>query len=252
MNDMLQLIDLSKSYDHRTYAVKGLSVEVQDGHILALLGHNGAGKSTTLKMVSTMLEPTTGQVLIDGINLFQTSTERLRQIKRKIGFVSEATNLLGYLTAWEYLFYIGQMYGIDDDRFLRKRIDELVEQFVITDAEEKYIDEFSSGLKKRIAIASMMVNTPTLLLLDEPTAHLDPIGVKMLKDYLKELRSGGNTVVLATHNLDIAEQLADEILIINEGEKMFYGTLDDLSQRFEASDGQDNLESFYSQLMAKQ
>jgi ABC-2 type transport system ATP-binding protein len=250
MNDMLQLIDLAKSYNRRTYAVKGLSVEVKDGHILALLGHNGAGKSTTLKMVSTMLEPTTGQVLIDGINLFQTSTERLRQIKRKIGFVSETTNLLSYLTAWEYLFYIGQMYGIDDDRFLRKRIDELVEQFVITGAEEKYIDEYSSGLKKRISIASMMVNTPTLLLLDEPTAHLDPIGVKMLKDYLKELRSGGNTVVLATHNLDVAEQLADEILIINEGEKMFYGTLDDMSRRFETSDGKENLESFYSKLMA--
>ncbi len=249
MNNMLQVIDLSKSYDRTTYAVKELSFEAPKGSILALLGHNGAGKSTTLRMISTVLVPTAGHVLIDGVDLSQIEADRLRQIKRNIGFVPETTNLLSYLTPWEYLFYVGQMYGIDDEDRLNGRIDALVQQFSITDAKVKQIEHFSAGLKRRTSIAAMLVNSPRLLLLDEPTAHLDPIGVKMLKEYLKELRSEGVIVLLATHQLDIAEQLADQILIINEGQKIFHGTMDDLRERCPDSNGQDNLEYFYSQLI---
>ncbi len=247
---MLEVINLSKSYDHKTYAVNELSFAVENGHILALLGHNGAGKSTTLRLVSTMLQSSSGQVLIDGIDLSQADADQLRQIKRKIGFVPEAVNLLEYLTAWEYLFYIGQMYGIEDENLLTSRVDELVERFGITEARGKITSDYSSGLKKRISIASTLINQPRLLLLDEPTAHLDPIGVKTLKDCLRELRSEGATIVLATHQLDIAEQLADEILIISEGQEVFCGTQDDLRKRFQDSDGEGNLETFYSRLIA--
>jgi len=246
---MLQVISLSKSYDHKTYAVNELSFAVENGHILALLGHNGAGKSTMLRLVSTMLQASSGQVLIDGIDVFGTEADQLREIKRKIGFVPETVNLLEYLTAWEYLFYIGQMYGIEDETLLTSKVNELVERFGITEAREKTTSDYSSGLKKRISIASILINQPRLLLLDEPTAHLDPIGVKTLKDCLRELRSEGATIMLATHQLDIAEQLADEILIINEGQQLFYGTQDHLRERFQDSDGQGNLESFYSRLL---
>ena len=246
---MLQVIDLSKSYDRTSYAVKELSFEVVRGSILALLGHNGAGKSTTLRMISTMLAPTSGRVLIDDVDLSQAETDRLRLIKRNIGFVPETANLLSYLTPWEYLFYVGQMYGMEDESPLNTRVDTLVNQFSITEAKVKQIEHFSAGLKRRISIAAMLVNSPQLLLLDEPTAHLDPIGIKMLKEYLKHLRSKGVTVLLATHQLDIAEQLADQILIINEGQNLFHGTLDDLRERYPDSDGRDNLENFYSQLI---
>ena len=246
---MLQVIDLSKSYDRTTYAVRELSFEVAKGSILALLGHNGAGKSTTLRMIATTLVPTAGQVLIDGIDLAEADTDRLRQIKRNIGFVPETTNLLGYLTPWEYLFYVGQMYGIDDEDRLNNRIEALVERFSITDAKVKQIEHFSAGFKRRTSIAAMLINSPRFLLLDEPTAHLDPIGVKMLKEYLKKLRSEGVVILLATHQLDIAEQLADQILIINQGQKLFHGTMDDLRERYPDSEGQDNLEYFYSQLI---
>jgi ABC-2 type transport system ATP-binding protein len=161
--------------------------------------------------------------------------------------VPETANLLGYLTPWEYLFYMGQMYGIDDEHDLRNRIEELVERFTITSATEKYIQDYSSGLKRRISIAAMMINSPRLLLLDEPTANLDPIGVAMFKDYLKELRDGGVTIVLATHQLNIAEQIADRILIINEGRKVFHGSLNDMRERFGDSGGESSLEDFYSQ-----
>jgi ABC-2 type transport system ATP-binding protein len=212
MSNTLQVIDLSKSYDKTSYAVKDLTFEVAPGNILALLGHNGAGKSTTLRMISTMLTPTAGRVLIDGEDLSQINGDRLRQIKRNIGFVPETSNLLTYLTPWEYLFYVGQMYGIEDEDRLNNRIDELVQQFSITDAKEKQIDHFSAGLKRRVSLAAMLINSPRLLLLDEPTAHLDPIGVKMLKEYLKELRSEGVIILLATHQLDIAEQLFVPVL----------------------------------------
>lgn len=248
---MLHVKSLSKSYDRKVYAVKELSFEVADGHILALLGHNGAGKSTTLRLVSTSLEPTSGEVLVDGVDLSQASADSLRQIKRSIGLVPETANLLGYLTPWEYLFYIGQMYGIDDERYLRDRIDELVARFTITSATEKYIEDYSAGLRKRISIAAMMINSPSLLLLDEPTANLDPIGVAMFKDYLKDLRDNGATIVLATHQLNIAEQIADMILIINEGQKVFHGSLDDMRKQFGEADGENSLESFYSQLHNK-
>ena len=246
---MLQVVNLSKSFDRTTYAVKELSFEVAKGSILTLLGHNGAGKSTTLRMISTILVPTEGHILVDGDDPSTVDTDRLRQIKRNIGFVPETANLLSYLTPWEYLFYVGQMYGIDDEDRLNNRIDELVRQFLITDARVKQIEHFSAGLKRRVSIAAMLVNSPQLLLLDEPTAHLDPIGVKMLKEHLKELRSEGVIVLLATHQLDIAEQLADQILIINQGQSVFHGTLDDLRERYSDSEGQNNLESFYSQLI---
>lgn len=249
MNNKLQIIDLSKSYDKTTYAVKDLAFEVDPGNILALLGHNGAGKSTTLRMISTILTPTEGRVLIDGEDLSQINGDRLRQVKRSIGFVPETENLLTYLTPWEYLFYVGQMYGIEDEDRLNNRIDELVQQFSITDAKTKQIEHFSAGLKRRVSLAAMLINSPKLLLLDEPTAHLDPIGVKMLKEYLKQLRSEGVIILLATHQLDIAEQLADQILIINQGQNIFHGTMDDLRERHPDSSTEDNLEYFYSQLI---
>ena len=249
MNSILQVTGLSKSYDRTTYAVKELSFEVPTGSILAILGHNGAGKSTTLRMIATTLVPTEGHILIDSIDLSQADTDTLRQIKRNIGFVPETTNLLNYLTPWEYLFYVGQMYGIDDEDRLNNRIEALVDRFSITDVKVKQIEHFSAGLKRRISLAAMFINSPRLLLLDEPTAHLDPIGVKMLKEYLKELRSEGVVVLLATHQLDIAEQLADQILIINQGQKVFHGTMDNLRERYPDSNDKDSLEYFYSQLI---
>lgn len=246
---MLKVTELSKSYDQKTYAVKNLSFEVKKGSILALLGHNGAGKSTTLRMISGMIGLNSGQVFIDGIELSNADSEKLRKIKQKIGFISETTNLLDYLTAWEYLFYIGKMYGIEDDQLLTQKIQKLIQEFNITEAKEKSIKEFSSGLKKRIALASIMINSPNLLLLDEPTVYLDPIGVKLFKQYLKELSSNGTAIILATHHLDIAEKLADQILMINEGENLFYGTLDELRNSFDDSEEKDNLEDFYAKLI---
>jgi len=215
---ILQVTDLSKSYDHRTFAVKELSFAVETGHILALLGHNGAGKTTTLRILSTTLEPTSGKVEIDGVDLSETNVDRLRQIKRNIGFVPETANLLGYLTPWEFLYYIGQMYGIDDENFLRKRIDELIEKFSITEATGKYVENYSSGLKKRISIAAMMINSPRVLLLDEPTANLDHKTAYMVINIMKKMKDElGTTFVFSTHDQKIVSE-AEIVYTLEDGE----------------------------------
>jgi ABC-2 type transport system ATP-binding protein len=247
---MLEVVELYKTYDHSTYAVEDLSFAVGESSILALLGHNGAGKTTTLKIISTMLLPSAGRVIVDGADVFQAGPEKLRRIKQGIGFVPESLNVLDYLTAWEYIFYVGRMYGIEDDR-LTIKVDELVDQFGITGAKDKIVGDYSSGLQKRITIASALVNSPRLLLLDEPTANLDPLGIKTLKECLRETRSSGSSVILATHRLSIAEQLADGILIVNEGRRVFYGTPDDFGEKGQDSDGKHNLELFYSRLIAE-
>jgi ABC-2 type transport system ATP-binding protein len=247
---MLKVTGLSKSYDGVTYAVSNLSFAVEDGVIMALLGHNGAGKSTTLRMVATALGATSGCVDIDGVDVFRADVNDLRRIKRSIGLVPESANLLDYLTPWEYLFYMGQMYGVEDEAVLANRVDELIVEFDIGKAREKAISDYSSGLKKRISIASVLVDRARLFLLDEPTAHLDPVGVRTLKDRLRRLRSEGAAIVLATHRLDIAELLADEFLIINEGREVFYGTRDDLHAHIQEAKGADSLESFYARLTA--
>jgi ABC-2 type transport system ATP-binding protein len=248
---MLEVVKLYKTYDHSTHAVEELSFSVGEGSILVLLGHNGAGKTTTLKIVSTMLIPSAGRVIVDGTDVFQADPEELRHIKRGIGFVPESLNVLDYLTAWEYIFYVGRMYGFEDDDRLITKVDELVDQFGITRARDKVVCDYSSGLRKRITIASALVNSPRLLLLDEPTANLDPLGVKTLKECLKEICSSGSSVILATHQLSIAEQLADDILIVNEGQRVFYGTPDDFGEKGRTSDGKRDLELFYSRLIAE-
>lgn len=246
---MLNAINISKSYDNESFAVKDVSFDVEQGNILALLGHNGAGKSTILKMISGTINMNSGQILINGTDLSKIDSEKLRKIKQNIGFISENTNLLEYLTAWEYLFYIGKLYGIEDEQYLIQEMQKLIKEFNITEAKTKSIDQYSSGLKKRIALASIMINSPDLLLLDEPTVHLDPIGVKLLKQYLKERSEKGTAIILATHRLEIAEQLADQILMINFGEKLFYGTMNEMRGSFQNSEEETNLENFYSKLI---
>ncbi len=247
--NMLKATNLSKSYDNNTFAVRDVSFAVEQGTILAFLGHNGAGKSTILKMISGTINMNSGQVLINGSDLSKIDSGELRKIKQKIGFISENNDLLEYLTAWEYLFYIGKLYGIEDEEYLVQKMQKLIQEFDITQAKSKSIGEYSSGLKKRIALASIMINRPNLLLLDEPTVHLDPIGVKLLKQYLKERSKEGTAIILATHRLEIAEQLADQILMINFGEKLFYGTMMEMHSSFQDSQEENSLENFYSKLI---
>jgi len=246
---MLNIKNLSKTYDNEYYAVENISFSVKKGQIVSLLGHNGAGKSTILKIIASILAPTNGNIEIDNISLFSTNSNHLRKIKRNIGFLPENPFQIDQLTPDEYLFYIGKLYGIKNDNELTNRIDYLINLFNIDNSKSKFIDECSSGLKKRIAIASVLINKPGLLLLDEPANNLDPIGVKLLKEYLRKLKNEGTAVLLATHRLEFSETISDQIIIIEKGKSKFQGTLNNLSEKYGSSGNSNSLEELYSILL---
>ncbi len=246
---MLNIKNLTKTYDNEYYAVENISFSVKKGQIVSLLGHNGAGKSTILKIIASILAPTKGNIEIDNISLFNINPNQLRRIKRNIGFLPENPFLIDQLTPDEYLFYIGKLYGIEDDNKLCDSINYLISLFDIDNSKSKFINEYSSGLKKRISIASVLINKPGLLLLDEPTNNLDPIGVKVLKEYLRKLKEEGTAVLLATHRLEFSETISDQIIIIEKGKSEFQGTLNDLNEKCGTSGKSNSLEELYSSLL---
>jgi ABC-2 type transport system ATP-binding protein len=251
LDKLLRIRELSKTYNGIDYAIRNLSFSVEKGHIVSLLGHNGAGKSTTLRIIASILAPSSGDVEINHISLSKATTSELREIKRSIGYLNEYCIPFEHLTATEYLFYVGKLYGIENNQELMNTIRNLESTWGIDLPEEKFISEYSSGLVKRIAIASVLLNKPSLLLLDEPLNNLDPIGVKLFKEHLQYLRKGGTRILIATHNLDFAEKYSDDIVIIEEGQKIFQGSISSLIKHIHPEEGKVSLEELYSLLSTK-
>lgn len=246
---MLSLEGLCKSYVASEYAVTGLDLCVQDGAIVALLGHNGAGKSTTLRMAAGILAPSSGRVCVDGIDLVQAGDRNGQTFRRSIGYLSEETHLLDYLTVEEHLWFVGQMLGIGDESELVRRVDSLTKVFGLGEAHKKLLRELSAGQRRRVAIAAVMLNRPRVLLLDEPTNFLDPIGLKILKEYLRDLRREGVACLLATHRLDVAEQLADQIVVIDHGSALFHGSIVEFRELVPAVGDHGSLEELYASFL---
>lgn len=248
---MLKILGLTKTYNGIDYAIRNLSFSVEKGQIVSLLGHNGAGKSTTLRIIASILAPTSGDVEINCILLSKATTSELREIKRSIGYLNEYCIPFEHLTATEYLFYVGKLYGIEDIQKLTNNIRDLESMWRIDHPDGKFISEYSSGLVKRIAIASVLLNKPSLFVLDEPLNNLDPIGAKLFKEHLQHLRKCGAAILVATHNLDFAEKVSDEIIIIEEGRQIFQGSINSLKKQIHQDEGEVSLEDLYSILSTK-
>ncbi len=248
---MLKITALSKTYDGIDYAIRDLSFSVEKGQIVSLLGHNGAGKTTTLRIIASILAPTSGDVEIDGISLSEATTSELRQVKRSIGYLNENCIPFEHLTATEYLFYVGKLYGLEDNQKLTSSIKDLESMWGIDHPEEKFVSEYSSGLVKRLALASVLLNKPSLLLLDEPLNNLDPIGAKLLKEHLKHLRKCGAEILVATHHLEYAAKVSDQIIVMEEGRQKFQGSINSLRKQIHPEEGDVSLEDLYSILSIK-
>jgi len=246
---MLTLQGLSKSYGGGEFAVHDLSLEVPAGRIASLLGHNGAGKSTTLKIAAGILAPTAGSVCVDGHRLSNESQDIALERRRLVGFLPEDAQLLDYMTPGEFLRFVGHLYGINDEGALTRRIAALVQTFALEESAERLIRELSAGQRRRVSILAAVLNHPRLLILDEPTNFLDPIGLRILKDYLLDLRAEGCAVLLATHRLDVAEQLSDTVVVIDHGVEIFQGALPDLRAKFMSLTREPSLENLYSALL---
>ena len=216
--------DLRKSFDDNE-AVKGISFNILPGEIFSLLGPNGAGKSTTINMLSCLIEPTGGTAEIDGHAIPGDSLG----VRRAIGVVPQEIALYDALSARQNLEFWGRLYDMSGKE-LTHRIDEVLEQVGLSDRAKDKIKTFSGGMKRRINIAAGLLHKPQLLFMDEPTVGIDPQSRRRILDMVRELRDRGMTVLYTTHYMEEAEELSDRIGIIDKGELIALGTLDELTQ----------------------
>jgi ABC-2 type transport system ATP-binding protein len=219
---MLETRDLSRRYGS-ILALDNLSLSVAPGQIFGLLGHNGAGKTTSIKLMTGLLKPSSGTVLIGGHDI---QAEPLKA-KALIGYVADEPHLYEKLTPVEFLRFNGELYGVPPAE-LAERIPRLLSLFDLSPRSHTMIEGFSHGMKQKTALAGALVHDPKLLFLDEPTVGLDPRGARILKEILRRLAGRGMTIVLSTHILEIAERLCDRVAILFKGRLAASGTLAEL------------------------
>ena len=237
MTPALELTALTKRFGDKA-AVDGLYLSLPQGTFLGLLGRNGAGKSTTLKMATGLLQPTSGSVKVLGLDMARDPIA----IKRQIGAMPEDMALLDMLTGPQYLRFVGRMYGLED-AVIDGRSAELFEKLDLQPGPKTLIAEYSFGMKKKIALCAAILHGPKLLFLDEPFEGIDAVTNRTIKDILLSLQSRGTTLVLTSHILDVVEKLCPLIAIIDEGRMKGFGTLDELRQ------GEESLESLFVDLV---
>lgn len=213
---MIEVENLKKSYGSHA-AVRGLTFEVPSGQVCGFLGPNGAGKSTTLRMLTGFLAPTEGTVRIGGIDALAHPIEARRQI----GYMPEACPLYPELRVDEYLRYRAELKGVPR-RQIKERVEKALEQATVADVAHRIIGQLSKGYRQRVGLADALVADPPLLILDEPTAGLDPNQIRQVRELIKEL-SKDKTVLLSTHILPEVEAICDRVLIIHKGQLVSEG-----------------------------
>lgn len=226
---MIEVTQLSKKYGDKI-AVNDIDFTVKSGELFAYLGPNGSGKSTTIKMLTGLVEPTSGMIEIFGSKMDLNQVD----IKRRMSFVPDTPDIMGKLTGSEYLNFIASVYQMDEVVYGNKR-DELSKMFEIDQALGTLVEEYSHGMRQKLVLTAALMHSPELLFLDEPTVGLDPKSNRLLKDYLKAYVKAGNTVFLTTHTLSLAEEIADRICIIYNGEIKITGTLEELKDGSQGS-----------------
>ena len=216
---MIKLTGVTKLYKHFA-AVTDLDLEVRDGEILGIIGHNGAGKSTTLKMMVGLTAPTEGTVEVMGRDMARDGTA----VKRHIGYLPEETPLYENMTVTEYLMFFSRLYDMPP-RVARERIDLLLGSLKLAE-KHKLTGELSKGMRRKVSIARALLHDPQLLILDEPNSGLDPLTSFFIIDYLKTLRDEGKTIVLSAHNLFHVEYICDRVAILKNGRMVVCDSMD--------------------------
>jgi ABC-2 type transport system ATP-binding protein len=202
-------------------ALKALDLEIQQGEVFGLLGPNGSGKTTTIKLLLGLLFPTEGQALVFGKDATDVSKNA------RIGYLPEESYLYRFLNAEETLEFYGRLFDIPHDE-LEKRINELIRVVGLERARKRQLKEYSKGMARRIGLAQALINKPDLILLDEPTSGLDPIGTREMKDMILRLKDEGKTIVMCSHLLADVQDVCDRIAILHQGELKELGRVDTL------------------------
>jgi ABC-2 type transport system ATP-binding protein len=240
MKNSIEVINLSKSYKTKK-AVNNISFKIDENEIVGLLGPNGCGKTTTIGMILGLLKPTSGQVLINGKNIENNKIS----ILHKMNFISPYIELPKKLTVKQNLIVYGKLYNIKN---LNERINFLSEKLRLGDLLDKITGELSSGQKNRVSLAKALINDPTVLLLDEPTAALDPETADFIRTFLEKLREEKKiSVLLASHNMDEVKRLCNSVMMMKDGNIVDSGTPEDLIKKY----GQKNLEEVFLKIVRK-
>src|SRR5213595_325324 len=221
---MISVKDLSKRYARNT-AVDHISFEVEKGQIVGFLGPNGAGKTTTMRMLTCFLPPTSGAASVAGFDVLEQPME----VKKRIGYLPEMPPLYHEMRATEYLMFVGKLKGLSGTD-LRQRVDTVCERCAITDMKDKLLGKLSKGYRQRVGLAQAILHNPDVLILDEPTAGLDPKQINETRELIRSL-AGDHTIILSTHILPEVEQTCEHVIIINKGKLVATDTVQNLQNR---------------------
>jgi len=237
---MIQLLNLSKQYGS-TMAVDDIDLRISHGEVFGFIGPNGAGKTTTIQMIGGLIEPTKGEVLIDGIPM----AHEPEKAKAKIGLIPDRPFLYEKLTGMEFLKFTADLYGVDGDKF-QEKAQKLLDMFSLSDRSHELIEAYSHGMKQRLIMSAALLHDPPLIVVDEPMMGLDPRGIDMVKGLFRDLAAKGTTVFMSTHTLKLAEDVCDRIGVIHRGRLVATGTMTDLTMAADLE--QADLEKVFFQL----
>ena len=231
---MIQVRELTKYYGERP-AIRDLSFDIQRGEVIGFLGRNGAGKTTTLKILGCVLLPTSGRVVVDGLDV----VERPHEVRKRIGFLPDTPPVYLEMTVGDYLAFAARLRGVGA-RDTAARVSEAEEKCALRDVHGDPIGSLSHGYKQRVGLAQALVHRPQLLILDEPTGGLDPVQIVEIRNLMRRLR-GEHTLLVSSHNLGEISQTCDRLLVIHDGEIVAQGSEAELASTF-GSPGEIELE----------
>jgi len=250
---MIEFKDLTKIYklnkkqqkqmkisDTTKIAVENLSLTANEGEIFGLLGTNGAGKTTALRCLATLLVPTRGSVSVNGFDTVKDAVS----VRENIGFLTNEIKLDPQFSPRYLMGFFGRLHGMNESE-VEVRREELFAQFGITEFQDKKIEELSTGMKQKAAIAVSLIHDPKVIIFDEPTNGLDIITARAVTDYLQKLKEQGKTIIMSTHIMSEAEKLCDRIAIIIEGKLTANGTLAEILAQTDRSDLEDAFFTLY-------
>ena len=219
---MLKIQNLSKSYQKDTFAVEDLSLNVKAGEIYGFVGHNGAGKSTTIKAIVGALGFDSGEILINEKSISQEPV----QAKMDMAYIPDNPEIYEYLTGIQYINFVCDVYGVGDER--NEKIEQYATDFQIKDNLGDLISTYSHGMKQKLVLISALVHSPKLLVLDEPFVGLDPIASFRLKEIMKDLCKQGSAIFFSSHVLEVVEKLCDRVGIIKKGKLVKEGKMQEI------------------------
>jgi ABC-2 type transport system ATP-binding protein len=240
---MIEFRQVSRSYGDKL-AVDNLSLSVAAGELYSLLGHNGAGKTTAIKMLVGLMRPATGSIHVGGFDVVAET----RRAVALIGYVPDQPFLYDKLSGREVLQFVGRMYGLSQQETVQA-IDREVERFELAEFLDELTEAYSHGMKQRTVFASALLHRPRVLVVDEPMVGLDPHSIRLVKDLLQREVADGMCVLMSTHTLPAAEEISHRVGIMNHGRLVFDGTVSEMRERF--AGGQQTLEAMYLAITAE-